>query len=344
MSLFMAGSSGDLSLNRHRPRVRQSIIFVLVILGVAGFAPALMTAPLLEEASGLTRIGDFLAVISDKEPGRYYLVPAPSIPAGAMLIDPARVRTIEWPSMAVALDLEGIAMLSDGRLVLLSERLRSLIDDSGVVVEYDNPLSEFGNRGLEGVAVRRLAEGASRIAVLWEGGYPEYHAVPPQLQEQVGRHPLRPQVWSHTLTAGTFRLRIKAREAEAVDLERIELKPPLPEGSAPDVQRFRATDLVWHRIDHADPDAWGFIVLLNSGNSPSTGAPVYAHQWLQKFSRTGDPIGPPIDLNQLVPDRLRHANWEGLAWLEEGSRLVLIHDVPPAGTPSLLIVTLPEGW
>ncbi len=305
---------------------------------------AVSAAPLLEEASGLARVGDVLAVVSDKEPGRYFLVPVPSVTAGVVPIEPARVRTIEWPSVAVALDLEGIAMLGDGRLVLLSERLRSLLDDSGIVVEYDNPLSELGNRGLEGVAVRRLAEGASRIAVLWEGGYPEFQSLPSALRKVVDRRAYRPQIWCHTLPAGSPRIRIKTDAPPAVELERIELNPPLPDGVEPEAQRFRATDLVWHRLGPPGSEEWGFIVLLNSGNAPSAGPAVYEHQWLQKFSRAGDPVGPPLDLNRLVPDSLRHANWEGLAWLEEGFRLALIHDVPPAGTPSLLIVTLPDGW
>lgn len=300
--------------------------------------------PLLEEASGLVRVGDFLAVISDKSPGRYFLVPLPSLTAGVAPIEPARVRVIEWPSAAIALDLEGIAMLGDGRLVLLSERLRSLVDESGIVVEYDTPLSELGNRGLEGVAVRRLAEEASRIAVLWEGGYPEFQSLPSPLQTTIERRAFRPQIWCHTLAAGARPVRVRVADAEAHSLERIELKPPLPEGAEPVAQRFRATDLVWHRLGPSGSDEWGFIVLLNSGNAPITGEPFYEHQWLQKFSRAGDPVGPSLDLNRLVPDSLRHANWEGLAWLKEGSRLALVHDVPPAGTPSLLVVTLPEGW
>jgi hypothetical protein len=314
-----------------------------LLIAVAAASPS-AAAPLLEEASGLARIGDFMAIVSDKDPGAYYEIPLPVTDAGVVKIDPSRVRKVTWPAAAVALDLEGIAILTDGRVVLLSERLRALIGEQDVVAEYDNPLSEFGNRGLEGVAVRPLAGGASRVAVLWEGGYPEFHAVPPQLQNLNGRRPLRPQIWCHTLAAGTSRVRVELDSAGSLDLERIELKPPLPEGTEPDAQRFRATDLVWHHFSQAASDSWGFIVLLNSGNSPSTGTPVYTHQWLQKFSRSGDPVGPPIDLNQLVPESLRHANWEGLAWLEEGSRLVLVHDRPPAGTPSLLIVTLPHGW
>ena len=124
-----------------RPCVKTESRWLLKIRGFAfllviAAATQSSAAPLLEEASGLLRIGDFLAIVSDKEPGRYYLAPVPATTPGPASIDPARVRTIEWPAASVGLDLEGIAQLADGRVVLLSERLRSLLDDRGNFVSW----------------------------------------------------------------------------------------------------------------------------------------------------------------------------------------------------------------
>jgi hypothetical protein len=54
-----------------------------------------------------------------------------------------------------------VDILGDGRIVALSERLRSLISTDDLVVQYDDPLA--------GLAVRRLDADGSQVAVLWEG-------------------------------------------------------------------------------------------------------------------------------------------------------------------------------
>ena len=65
---------------------------------------------------------------------------------------------------------------------------------------------------------------------------------------------------------------------------------------------------------------------------------------LQRFTIAGKPVGTPLDLNKGVPPHLKRANWEGLGWFEEGKSLVLIHDKPPEGPPTALIVDLPDDW
>ncbi len=229
---------------------------------------------------------------------------------------------------------------------MLSERLRTLVEENGVIAEYDNRLSEFGNRGLEGLAVRPLDHGTSRVAVLWEGGYPDYKAVPPPLRSYVGRLSLPPVVWVHDLNASENGIVVNIKKKEKYRLQQIYLDVPEPAGREPQAQRFRAPDLVWHQwdIDGDGKKNWGFIIVLSSQNSPEHGRPEYMHQWLQRFSITGKPVGTPLDLNTMVPSRLKGANWEGLGWFEEGKSLVLIHDKPPKGPPTAIIVDLPHDW
>ncbi|MBI1983303.1 MAG: hypothetical protein HYS61_03800 [Acidobacteria bacterium] len=207
-----------------------------------------------------------------------------------------------------------------------------------MIAEYQPPLAEFGNRGLEGLAVERRADGSSRVAVLWEGGYPEFHLVPPPLRERLGRVSLRPFILVHHLKAGESGIPVEMRDAERV----VELEVPVPDGKEPEAQRFRAPDLVWHRWPSGGEDTTGFIVLLSSQNS--AGAREYAFHWLQRFTADGKPVGEPLDLDSLVPQEFKGANWEGLAWFEEGKSLVVIHEKGPMPAVVALIVPLPEAW
>ena len=114
----------------------------------------------------------------------------------------------------------------------------------------------------------------------------------------------------------------------------------------PAAQRFRAPDLVWHELSRGGLENWGFIVLLSSKNALSDRT--FAHKWLQRFGRGGQPVGAPVEIQSLLPEqadaKLRTANWEGLGWFENGKKLVLIHDEPPNGTPTAVVVDLPKEW
>lgn len=285
------------------------------------------------EASGIVRQGDNLLIVGDEDSGRYFRYSLTEGAGGAIPIDPARTIAVRLSVGGLAEDLEAIGVLADETVVVLSERLRALISDNGIVVEYDKPLSEFAGRGLEGLSIRRLQDGSSRIGVLWEGGYPEYSGVPTQLQRAVGRKALRPVVWIHDVPAGATGLKVSQQDANV-----IELQVPVPGGLEPNAQRFRAPDLVWSQEGN------GFIVLLSSENSPEYGKPTYGHQWIQRFDLGGSPIGKPLDLKTIVPAQLKDANWEGVAWFEEGKRLILIHDKPPRGQATAFVVDLPEEW
>lgn len=297
---------------------------------------------LVEEASGITRLSDHLLIVGDDDPGAYYRFSLLGVQGPLIRIDPSRLTRVVLPQGNLAIDLESIDVLADGRVVVLSERLRALVGEDGVIAEYDNQLSEFGNRGLEGLAVKPLDQGTSRVAVLWEGGYPEHTAVPGQRHRHIGRLAMQPVIWIHDIEAGEAGIAIKSKTALRV----VVLDVPKPVGQEPQAQRFRAPDLVWNQMDN-DGDGkkdWGFIILLSSQNSPDQGRPEYRHQWLQRFTTQGKPAGMPLDLNTIVPTALKGANWEGLSWFEEGKRLVLIHDKPPKGPPTAFIVDLPNDW
>ena len=284
------------------------------------------------EASGVVRSGDDLLIVDDGQRGAYFCVALRGRKGPVILFDLSAVESIHLPFGNLVTDMESIEVLGDGRVVVLSERLRALFGSDGVVASYDAPLAEFGKRGLEGLAVRAMPDGSSRVAVLWEGGYPEYQHVPTQLQRKVGRLPMRPTLLLHTLNPGDADILVRSPNF-------IELQPPRPKGRAPRAQRFRAPDLVWHR--GAD-GTWGFITLLSSHNSK--GERKYQFHWLQRFSRDGKPIGDPLDLDLMAPPEWKATNWEGLAWFEENESLVLVNESHPEPAGVALVVQLPNEW
>ncbi len=289
------------------------------------------TTPILE-ASGVARHGDSLLLVDDGSNGVYFRFALRGEAGPEIVLDPSRLERVELPKAYIATDLEGIDILADGRVVVLSERLRALFSADGIVADYDAPLSEFGKRGLEGVAVRPLPDQSSQVAVLWEGGYPEYQHVPEQLRAQVGRKALRPLIQLHFLRPGESGLLVRGGGLVSLDV-------PIPGGREPAAQRFRAPDLVWH--EHRK-DRWGFIVLLSSQDS--TDKPRYMYHWLQRFSADGKRIGKPIDLDLIMPRDLKGVNWEGLGWFEEGQSLVLVHESQLTPRSVAYVLPLPNDW
>jgi hypothetical protein len=183
--------------------------------------------PDVSEASGIVRYGDELLIVADSDPGAYYRFPVQG-PGPIFPVQPSRLVRVEWSAAALASDLEEIDVLADGRIVVLSERLRSLVDERGVVTEYDDPVADFGERGLEGLAVRHNANGSSRVSVLWEGGYPSARDLPQQLVS-MARTALRPVMIIHDLAANATRQR--HRMDRAAQGEIVELQTPLPPGN-----------------------------------------------------------------------------------------------------------------
>lgn len=300
------------------------------------------------EASGVTRQGNELLIVSDADPGAYYSFDLSNEQGPLLrLLQEELVRHV-LPGAALALDFESIDVLADGRIVALSERLRALIGANGLVMQYDDPLSELGERGLEGLAVRPGQNGASEVAVLWEGGWVEDGDVQPQIRRLLGK-PLLPIVFTHEIKPGETGGKRKVKN----DAELVELKVPQPDQDN-DGWRFRAPDLAWHQWrGQSEP---GFIVLLNSQRPAELpGKPKFGPRWLQRFDRAGNPVGRHFDLAEdldeetkrlLGEDRLKKANWEGLGWYEAGKSLVLVHDKSELhdDIPVALVVALPSEW
>jgi len=299
------------------------------------------------EASGVARKGNDLLIVSDAAPGAYYTFDVSGERGPLIRLMPDKVIRQELRGMTLAVDFESVGVLADERIVALSERLRSLIGESGLVLQYDDPLSELGERGLEGLAVRPGLDGVSEVAVLWEGGWIEDAEVQAQVRRRFGE-PLLPIVLTHEIKPSQAGVKLVIED----DQELVNLKVPQPDQDK-DGLRFRAPDLVWHQWrGESGESELGFIVLLNSQMARDfPGKQKYGPRWLQRFDRTGNPVGNHLDLDEeakklLGDDRLRDANWEGLGWYEAGKRLVLVHDAPNKidDIPVALVVDLPSSW
>ena len=292
----------------------------------------------IREASGVLRQSDTLLVVDDSIAGAYFSVSIAGEKGPLIPLQGTEVRRIPLPACRMVPDFEGINRLVDGRLVFLSERLRSLVGEDGLIAEYDSVLGEFANRGLEGVAVRPMPGGVSRVAVVWEGGYPDLPSLPWSLRSTVGRQAMRPLVVVHDLSPGAHDLELKMNDAKLA----VELEVPKPAGEEPDAQRFRASDLVWTRLQNASAQDWYFLVLISSQNSSEH--PKFLNHWLQRFDLNGRTIGEPLDLAQFLPKEISHANWEGLSWFEPGKSLVLVHEGNRRQPPHAFILNLPDDW
>ena len=284
--------------------------------------------------SGVARVDDRLLLVDDETSGAYFTVDVSEGSTKFRLLDP-----LEREAFAVKdgiVDAEAIDVLADGRIVVLSERMRALLDEDGVVAEYPAAFSEFGNRGLEGLSVLPLAKGRSRVAVLWEGGYPAVGRLIGGLAEVASNRSFEPIVVVHEIDPHERGL-VPALEEE---LDVTVLEVPIPPSDERPEQRFRAPDLVWDI--YTGGDIPGFIVLLSSENS--SGLPEYGHHWLQRFNRSGQPLGPPLDLDAVMPEDLAVLNWEGLDWFDEPYRLVLVCEDSEEGPGSAVLIDLRHHW
>ncbi len=317
-------------------RSRGATILAGLSFGVAAVASA-WQGEAIREASGVTRMGDSLLIVDDSDVGAYFKVTIGKLPGPLFDLNSLKPQRVMLKQSGLGVDLESIGVLADGRIVLLSERLRSLVCSDGIVAEYDSELAEMGRRGLEGLAIRPLPKGASRVAVVWEGGYPDFGQLPRRRAST--RNAWLPLIVVHDIPRDGRVGRVKLHGASAA----IEVAVPRPPGNEPEAQRFRAPDLVWTRLPNkSGGDGWGFILLLSSQNGLSK--PTFTYKWLQRFDMDGRPVGEPLDLAKYFPPELAGANWEGLAWYEPGRKLVLVHEEDPKARAHAFIMELPQGW
>ena len=288
--------------------------------------------------SGITRHGTDLLIVCDKGPSVYYRYPLKNLPQGPIIpIDVSLLQSVPLAGASLPLDLEGIDVLADGRVVAVSESLSALVSEKETVAQYGGPFSELAGMGVEGVAVRRLDGGVSRVAVVWEGGYPEYDKVPIHLRGKISNTALKPVMFIHDIRPNEICGKIKMNPSD-----QIELNVPVPKGEEPLAQRYRVPDLVWHKWRHQGTEEWGIIALLSSRNLAQTQE--YLYDELLRFNLKGEPVGKVIDLNDFLPKDSHGLNWEGLGWYEEGKSVVLTYDNSREQKPFALVVNLPEDW
>jgi hypothetical protein len=326
------------SLSHQHPRR----LFILGSLLLICFSQNISIAgldPVLVGASGIVRQGNSLLIAADKVPGVYFQYDLQGEKGPRIPFLPQFLHFKIIPQANLSFDLEGINILADGRIVVLSEALYSLIDEKGIVAQYPESFTEFGGLGLEGVAVRPNPDESSNVAVVWEGGYPEPEKIPFQIKEAVRKIAFNPVILLDIIPKNETLQHIRNK-----DLTIVELQVARPEGKEPDAQRFRAPDLVWYKFPpqiDAEPE-WGFIVLLSSLNRLEPAE--YKYLWLQRFDMQGKPFGESFDLKKILPDDMKPLNWEGLGWYEPGKSLVLTYDNLAEQSPEAYIVELPKGW
>lgn len=303
-------------------------------------AAVLQAAPRVEtvsEISGIARSGSRLLMVGDDTPDRYFVYdltravvsPGTGPFLGEFPVDAAAVTAMSLTTRTS--DLEGVATM-DGITLMVSEAMSALVVSDRVVAQYPATLAPFGNRGLEGVAMRRHSDTSAMVAVLWEGGYPERGDLPRQLAiPAVLERSLRPVVCVHELPLSALGARAPMEPcSKAEDL--VELDVPV----APDsLQGFRAPDLVWM------PDGSGFLVLLSSQNATTAHRVEYKYKWLQRFDRSGHRAGAALNLCDILPFSVRSGrsgNVEGMTWFEEGRSVALINDTRGGATVVLVSV------
>lgn len=290
------------------------------------------------EFSGVTVHGGNIVIVSDSDPKNLYLYPVRNIDTGITVLPFDSLQRQEIFPIWLPLDYESVDYFSDGRAVVLSERLRSLIVEDMSIIQCPKQFTEIGNRGIEGICLKPDGENRSLLAMLWEGGYPEVDDLLPSVLSRLGNRSFRPLISIHQIDHKSLPRKLYLNRV-------IELQMPVPDGKEPSAQRFRAPDLVWFESKSGQQTVPGFIVLVSSGNSVPN--PEYRLCWLQRFDMEGSPIGKPLDLNELVPNNLKHSNWEGLGWVKRNERLILVHDKPnkhPDGENVALVVDIPDDW
>ncbi len=313
----------------YAPKATLLLIAIMLRLQFAVPVQADNSGKQIKEISGVARYGGRLLFVSDDEPGCYFELKIEDAAAAVIPIDPDKLKRITMKGCEAARDFESITVLADGRVAVLSEDLHALYStttvggkDWGVLAQFNQTVTEFGNRGLEGAAALALPSGASRIAVVWEGGYPAVTSLPEQIQNALGHSPLQPILVIADVPRNANNLFVndsasyrvlqtpKTKEVEAVssapillDSELPKSMEPAPQTAPPFAQRYRAPDLVWHIWSDDKATDTGLIVLLSSENAPLRGSGArreYKYKNLQRYDLQGKLVGNSIEINALV--------------------------------------------
>lgn len=353
-------------------------VFVIIITIISAIQIYGQNNIIITEASGITRLENKFLIVSDDAPGRYYEYNIPDYDYNIIPIDPMKVREVLLPGAGLAGDLEAIGILADGRVVVLSELMHSLIGKPGIdsnqysmIAYYNKSYTEFGNRGLEGLAIKSDDNNNSKLAVLWEGGYPVNTIVPDELYEYSSHNALKPRVIIHKIENNDIAGYVYK------DSHKFTLDVPIPD-NIKSGQRYRGSALVWYQIANAGQLQECLIVLLQSENSPDANSSIrtsYKHKILQRFNLDGNPLGEPININDyakaafeklddffyssigaemsahikeikasLEKGNWENVNWEGMSWFIKNESLVLIYDKNPKDPPFALILEIPDSW
>lgn len=292
----------------------------------------------LDDPSGVvvSRDGTHLLVVANKVSDVVFRIP---VPADLRSATGSALHRLDLhpPSEALvsggASDLEGVALLGD-LPVALSENERQIFGAGRALVDYStiDSLRERDGRGLEGLALHALGDGTTLAAIAWEGGEVEGDPEPPLLV--VHRLP-------DALPHATGVLRITEEHVRPIPLDGDVL------GARFASEVVRVPELVWDVRPIDDEGRLRLLVLFHSTARDEL-------KWLQRITVSGDSAvcdGDPVALGDLFDPEDAHAadwNWEGVAWFDVSKRqLVLVNDEGPKGErdpPSVLVVTLPEGW
>ncbi len=82
---------------------------------------------IVQEASGIARLDDKLIMVGDDADGKYFELNLDGRSGPIIPVDPEKVKEVILSGAELAMDLEGIDVLADGRIAILSEQLRCLI-------------------------------------------------------------------------------------------------------------------------------------------------------------------------------------------------------------------------
>ncbi|MEM7429420.1 MAG: hypothetical protein AAF441_25360 [Pseudomonadota bacterium] len=320
----------------------------------------------ISEASGIIRVGDKLLIVGDDHHGIIFHVKPGDLSRTVIRLKKGQSKARKLnSSRRFARDLESIGKLPDGRIVVLSEHTSALIDDKGKLVAiYDGPFYSFGNRGLEGLAIRELAQARARVAVLWEGGFPQQRKLFWDLHGVFGgKVKLEPVILVHDLKKDAKNVEIRARmgtEPEVtlkpgkVNAELIKLATPVIPALDAVGTGLRAPDLVWHKLKTDQDRKWGFIVLLSHYDP---GDKNLNFKLLHKFDTDGRACGTPQGLNELIeaaslaatPDDGKANvkwNWEGMDWFDRArkTKLIMVADRPKGKAAKAVVIKPARAW